>query len=96
MIQLYCYLIITIGLDLYSNGKLPSVWSAVYDMFSNLLWVTWPLFMFILAKLAPNCVNSLVVCEFGCAIFQTVDVLMHDKLTIVKLEAENRMAVCNF
>ena len=51
--------------------------------------------MLILAKLAPDFTSSPLIHEFGCAIFQTVDVLMHDKLSVVKLEAENRVVVCN-
>ena len=43
--------------------------------------------MLILAKLFP-----LVVYEFDCVIFQTLDVLMLGKLS-VKLEAENRLTV---
>ena len=50
--------------------------------------------MLILAKLAPNFANSLVH-EFGCVIFQTVDVLMHGKLSVVKLKTENLLAVHN-
>ena len=48
-----------------------------------------------LAKLAPNFANSVVVVGFGCAIFYTVDVLMYGKLSVVKMEAENRHAICN-
>ena len=47
-------------------------------------------------KVAPNFTNSLVIHEFGCAIFQTADVLMYGKLSVVKLEAGNRLEVWNF
>ena len=50
--------------------------------------------MSILAKFAPNFANSLVVQELGCAIFHTVDVLNYGMLSAVKLEAENRLALC--
>ena len=50
--------------------------------------------MLILAKLAPNFTNSLVG-EFDFATFQTKGMLMLGKLSVVKLEAENKLAVCN-
>ena len=50
--------------------------------------------MSIPAKLAPNFTKSLVH-EFSCAIFQTVDVMKCGKLSVVKLGAVNRLAVCN-
>ena len=34
--------------------------------------------------------------KFGCDIFQTFDVLTHIKLSVVRLRAENRLAVLNF
>ena len=52
--------------------------------------------MLIVAKSALYLANCLVVCKSVCAIFKTFDVLMHVKLSVVKLEAENRLAVHNF
>ena len=59
-----------------ANNKLLYVLSGICDSLLNLLRVTWLLLMSILAESAPNLANSLVVCEFGCAIFQTLDAMM--------------------
>ena len=59
-----------------------------------ILQVTWLLLMLIMAKVTPNFVSCLA-CEFRCPMFQTYDVLMLGKLSVVKVEAENRQAVHN-
>ena len=56
---------------------------------------SWLLLMLILAKLGPNFANYLVVCEFGCAIFQTYDGFIFVKLSVFKLEVENRLEAYN-
>ena len=78
------------------SGEVAVMHFSTYYGYHGYCWCWyWQLMMLIVAKSASNYVNSFIVHEFGCAIFQTVDVVMHGKLSVVKLEVENRLAVYN-